>query len=141
MSLVMLNNLLGSQIKHANCFIISAGKNTLVCWMEVSISNCSLKAVISLNLFLLFNIPYYQSLILTTRTYQSHILVHFGAIDPVVMTKERPFKFLCISIPHFETFIITRREKSFSISKKANRFDSTSMSFDYFCLCASTRIP
>ncbi len=141
MSLIMLNNLLGSQIKHADCFIISASKNALICWMKVSISNCSLEAIISLNLFLLFHIPYYQALILTTWAYQSHILIHLSAIDPVVMTKERPFEFLCISIPHFEAFIVTCRKKSFSISKKTNWFHSASMSFDYFCLCAGTRIP
>ena len=62
--LVVLYNLLGPKVEHADCFVICAGENALVVGVELSGRYCSFEAAINLYLLLCFDVPNYKFLVL-----------------------------------------------------------------------------
>lgn len=109
-SFIVLNDFLGSKIKHTDSFVIGTCQNALISRMKTGLSDRSFKAIISLSLFLFFNIPNKQLLVLSTWTNKGHIFVYFCTINPIIMTQKWAFKFLSLNVPHLDAFIITSRK-------------------------------
>lgn len=57
MRLIMLDHFLGAEVVHADCLLLSAGKHTLICRVKFSMGDRSIKAVIFLDWFSLFDVP------------------------------------------------------------------------------------
>lgn len=141
MGLVMLHDLFGSEVEHADCFIVSACEDALFSWMETSRGDRSLETIVFLDFFLFLHVPNQQSLILTSRTHQGHISIDLCAIDPIIMSQERSLELLSIDVPHLDTLIVTGRKQGLAIIEETNRFYCSRVTLDDLGLGVGARVP